>query len=157
MMKKTSKIGIWMLAVGSLIAFISRQKITFGLKGIYLGGVITSTLIPLKIVLYLWNKTVLGSVLVRSISGALVNDGKVIATVNQVINKRIRSNRYVEQTVLMDIHMQEALQGLFNNVMSGDISNLSFEFVGKIVVGEQYPIDIDFRKLFTWQDIQQIL
>ena len=157
MMKKTSKIGIWMLTVGSLIAFISRQKITFGLKGIYLGGVITSTLIPLKIVLYLWNKTVLGSVLVRSISGVLINDGKVIATVNQVINKRIRSNRYVEQTVLMDIHMQEALQGLFNNVMSGDINNLSFEFVGKIVVGEQYPIDIDFRKLFTWQDIQQML
>ena len=42
-------------------------------------------------------------------------------------------------------------------MQSGDINNLSFDFVGEVVVGEQWPVGIKFNKLFTWQDIKRMV
>lgn len=156
MVMMSKSIGKWLLGLGAIVAFLSRQKITFGVKGIYLNGVITPYLIPLKVVVYLANKTI-GKLLVRSVSGILVSDGKVIAKIDQAINKRIRANSYIEQSLLVDINTQETLQAWYSNIQSGDVNNLSFELIGEVVVGEQWPVSIKFNKVFTWQDIQQML
>ena len=95
--------------------------------------------------------------LVRSISGALISNGVTVATINQAVNKRMPSKTTVEQSILIDIHSEEALQVLSANIQSGDINNLSFEFIGEIVVGEQWPVGVKFNKVFTWQEIQQML
>lgn len=151
-----NSIGKLLIGLGAIMAFVSRQRLTFGVKGIFLNGIITPNLIPLKVVVYIANKTI-GRLLVRKISGVLVSDGKIVARIDQPINKRIRSNSYIEQALLVDIHTQETLQALFANVQSGDVNNLSFELIGNVVVGEQWPVDIKFNKVFTWKDIQQIL
>ena len=49
------------------------------------------------------------------------------------------------------------MSALFQNVMSGDINNLAFELIGSILVGEQWPIELKFNKVFTWKEIQQML
>ena len=93
----------------------------------------------------------------RSLSGVLVCNGQTVASIAQPIMKRIPSNKYIEQDVLIDLHNQEALRALFENVQSGNINNLSFELIGEVVVGEQWPISIKFNRIFTWAEIQQML
>ena len=61
------------------------------------------------------------------------------------------------EDVLIDLHNQEALRALFENVQSGNINNLAFELIGEVVVGEQWPISIKFNRIFTWAEIQQML
>lgn len=153
---KKDKLGKILLGIGAAIAFVGSQRFTFGVKGVYLAGVVTPQLIPLRVVVYLVNKTI-GKLMVRSISGELVCEGQRVATINQKVNKRISSGRYIEQGLLVDIHIQESLQALFSNIQSGDITSLSFVFEGKIYVGEQYPVGIRFKKLFTWKDIQKMV
>lgn len=153
---RINNIGKWLIGIGAALAFISRQRLSIAVKGVYLSGIITNELIPLRVVVYLINKTI-ASVLIRSISGALFSDGVKVATIGQTINKRIPANSTTEQSIMVDIHNREALQAIMANIQSGDINNLSFEFVGEIVVGEQFPVGIKFNKLFTWQDIQQMV
>ena len=155
-MNRTSKIGAWIVGLSSLALLFGRQQLGATVKGVYLNGIITTSLIPLRVVVSLVNKTI-GSVLVRSISGSLMSNGLVVASINQPINKRIRANRTVEQSILVDIHSQEALQMILANIQSGDVNNLALDFVGEVVVGEQWPVGIKFNKVFTWQDIQQML
>lgn len=155
-MSRLQKIGKLVLAGVATLAFIGRQKLTFGVSGIYLNGIISKDLIPLRVVAWISNNTI-ASVLVRSLSGVLVCEGKTIASISQTINKRIGSKRYVEQDILIDIHGQEAMQSLYSNIQSGDINNLSFELIGEVVVGEQWPIGIKFNRVFTWAEIQQML
>lgn len=150
------KIGAWFLALSGFVLFFSRQKLSAVVKGVYLNGGITATLIPLRVVVDLINKTI-GTVFVRGISGALISDGFVVASVNQQVNKRIRANRVVEQSIFVDIHNQEALNVILANVQTGDVNNLALEFIGEVVVGEQWPVGIKFNKIFTWQDIRKIL
>lgn len=156
-MSKQKSIGKWFIGIGAALAFVARQKLAIYFKGVYLNGIISTELIPLKVVVSLINNTVVG-VLVRSISGALISsDGKIVATVNQAINKRIPAHRVVEQGIAVDIHNREALQALMANVQTGDVNNLAFEFIGEVVVGEQWPVGIKFNRVFTWQDIQKIV
>ena len=155
-MNRLQKIGSYIIGGVTAIAFFGRQKISYGIKGIYLNGLITTEIIPLRIVGWLGNSTI-ASVLVRSISGVLVCNGYKIATIYQPINKRIRSNSFVEQSFAIDIHNQEALAALFENVNSGSVDNLAFDVIGEIVVGEQWPVSFKFNKLFTWKDIQGAL
>lgn len=155
-MSNKSNIGKWLIGIGAALAFISRQKLSIAVKGVYINGIITSELIPLRVVVYLINKTI-ASVLIRSISGSLISNGVTIATINQAVNKRMPANTTTEQSILVNIYNQEVLQALMANIQSGDINNLSFEFIGEIVVGEQWPIGIKFKKLFTWQEIQQMV
>lgn len=155
-MNSLQKIGSWILGGVVALAFLGRQKITFGIKGVYLNGLITANLIPLRLVVWIKNSTI-GSILIRNMSGVLISNGKTVASISQVINKRIRSNSYVEQDVLLDLQNQELLQSLISNVQSGNINNLSFELIGEVVVGEQYPVGVKFNRVFTWQDIQQMI
>lgn len=155
-MSNKSNIGKWLIGIGAALAFISRQKLSIAVKGVYLNGIITSEVIPLRVVVYLINKTI-ASVLIRSISGSLISNGVTIATINQAVNKRMPANTTTEQSILVNIYNHEVLQALMDNIQSGDINNLSFEFIGEIVVGEQWPIGIKFKKLFTWQEIQQMV
>lgn len=155
-MSDMKKIGAWFLALGGFVLFFSRQKLSAVVKGVYLNGGITATLIPLRVVVDLVNKTI-GTVFVRGISGALISDGFVVASVNQQVNKRIRANRVVEQSIFVDIHNQEALNVILANIQTGDVNNLALEFIGEVVVGEQWPVGIKFNKIFTWQDIRKIL
>lgn len=153
-MNRLQKIGGWILGGVVAIALFSRQKISFVIKGVYLAGVITPQLIPLRISGWLMNSTIAG-VLVRSISGILVCNGQTVASISQMVNKRIGSNSYVVQDLIANIHFQESLSALWANVQSGNINNLAFEFIGEIVVGEDWPVGLKFNKLFTWLDIQQ--
>lgn len=155
-MNKLQKIGAWILGGVAALAFFGKQKLSFGIRGVYLNGIITTQMIPLRIVAWIANKTI-GSVLVRSLSGVLVCEGQTIASIAQPINRRIGANSYIEQNILIDLHNQEALQALFSNIQSGDINNLAFELVGEVVVGEQWPVGLKFNKVFTWQEIQQML
>lgn len=155
-MNKLQKIGAWVLGGVAALAFFGKQKLSFGIRGVYLNGIITTQMIPLRIVAWIANKTI-GSVLVRSLSGVLVCEGQTIASIAQPINRRIGANSYIEQNILIDLHNQEALQALFSNIQSGDINNLAFELVGEVVVGEQWPVGLKFNKVFTWQEIQQML
>lgn len=155
-MNNLQKIGTWVLGGVVALAFIARQQITIGFNGVYLNGIITQNLIPLRVMVWISNKTV-GSVFVRSLSGDLICNGKKIATIYQPINKRIRSHSYVEQSISVDVYAQETLQSLYANIQTGDINNFAFELVGRAVVGEQYPVTIKFNRIFTWQDIQQAL
>lgn len=156
-MNKLQKIGGWILGGVAALAFLGSQKLSLGIRGVYLNGLITSQMIPLRVVVWIANKTVIGSVLVRSLSGVLMCNGQTVASISQLINKRIPSNSYVEQSIMVDLHNQEALQALFANIDSGDINNLAFELVGEIVVGEQWPIGIKFNRVFTYAEIKQML
>lgn len=156
-MNKLQKIGGWILGGVAALAFLGSQKLSLGIRGVYLNGLITSQMIPLRVVVWIANKTVIGSVLVRSLSGVLMCNGQTVASISQLINKRIPSNSYVEQSIMVDLHNQEALQALFANIESGDINNLAFELVGEIVVGEQWPIGIKFNRVFTYAEIKQIV
>lgn len=153
---KKSKAGKWLIGLGAALALLSRQKLSMHVKGIYLNGLITKSVIPLRIIVSLTNKT-MAKVFIRSLSGSLISHGAVVATVNQVVNKRIRANSVVEQNILVDIHKQEALQSLFENIESGHVNNISFELIGELQVGEQYPIGIQFSRIFTWQDIKTMI
>lgn len=155
-MNRLQKIGAWILGGVAALAFFGKQKLSFGIRGVYLNGIITPQMIPLRVVAWIANKTI-GSVLVRSLSGVLICDGRTIASIAQLINKRIGANSYIEQNILIDLHNQESLQALFSNIQSGDINNLAFELVGEVVVGEQWPVGLKFNKVFTWQEIQQML
>lgn len=156
-MNKLQKIGGWILGGVAALAFLGSQKLSLGIRGVYLNGLITSQMIPLRVVVWIANKTVIGSVLVRSLSGVLMCNGQTVASISQLINKRIPSNSYVEQSIMVDLHNQEALQALFANIDSGDINNLAFELVGEIVVGEQWPIGIKFNRVFTYAEIKQMV
>lgn len=157
MMNRLQKIGAWILGGVAAFGLLSRQQLSFGLRGVYLNGAITTQMIPLRVVVWIANKTIIGRVLVRSLSGVLICNGQVVASISQLINKRIASNSYIEQNILVDLHAQESLQALFVNVQSGNIDNLAFELVGEVVVGEQWPIGIKFNRVFTWVEIQQML
>lgn len=148
---------MWILGGVAAFGLLSRQRLSFGLRGVYLNGVITTKMIPLRVVVWIANKTIIGRVLVRSLSGVLLCNGQVVASISQLINKRIASNSYIEQDIFVDLHAQESLQALFVNIQSGDINNLAFELVGEVVVGEQWPIGIKFNRVFTWAEIQQML
>lgn len=156
-MNKLQKIGGWILGGVAALAFLGSQKLSLGIRGVYLNGLITTQMIPLRVVVWVANKTVIGSVLVRSLSGVLMCNGQTVASISQLINKRIPSNSYVEQSIMVDLHNQEALQALFANIESGDINNLAFELVGEIVVGEQWPIGVKFNRVFTYAEIKQMV
>ena len=155
-MNGLQKIGSWLLAGVAALAVFGRQKLSFGIKGVYLNGLITQQSIPLRVVVWIANKTI-GRLLVRSISGSLICEGRVVASIAQKINKRISPNSYVEQSILIDLHNQESLQALFSNIQSGDINNLAFELIGEVVVGEQWPIGFKFNRVFTRAEIRQML
>lgn len=155
-MNKLQKIGSYILGGVLVLALFSRQKISFGVKGVYLNGIITNQTIPLRIVGWLSNSTV-ASVLVRGISGVLICNGQTVATISQTINKRIKPKTFVQQSFMVNIFNQESLSALFANIQSGDINNLAFELIGEIVVGEQWPVSLKFNKVFTWKEIQQVL
>lgn len=155
-MNGLQKIGSWLLAGVAALAVFGRQKLSFGIKGVYLNGLITQQSIPLRVVVWIANKTI-GRLLVRSISGSLICEGRVVASIAQKINKRISPNSYVEQNILINLHNQESLQALFSNIQSGDINNLAFELIGEVVVGEQWPIGFKFNRVFTWSEIRQML
>ena len=155
-MNKLQKIGGWILGGVVALALFSRQKLSFGVRGVYLNGIITPQMIPLRVVAWIANNTI-GSVLVRSLSGVLVCECQTVASIAQSINKRIAPNSYIEQSIFVDLHNQEALHALFANVQSGDINNLAFELIGEVVVGEQWPVGLKFNRVFTWSEIQQML
>lgn len=155
-MNRLQKIGGWILGGALAVALFTRQKIAYGVEAIYLNGVITPNLIPLKVVGWLANSTIAG-VLVRSISGVLVCNGQVVASISQLVNKRIRSNSFVKQDLNVDIYFQESLAALWENIQTGDVTSLSFELVGEVVVGEQWPVGLKFNRVFTWNEIQKML
>lgn len=155
-MSRMRKIGLWVIGGIASIAFVCRQRISFGLKDVYLAGYITNQLIPIRATLWIKNDTI-GGVLVRNLTGNLLCNGEVVATINQPINKRLYSGYYVEQTVVINIQSDAALSSLLKNINSGDISNLAFEFVGQVIVGEQFPFAYKFNRVFTWSEIQGAL
>lgn len=155
-MSKLQKIGLWILGGVGALALLGKQQISFGIKSVYLNGLFTTQMIPLNVVVWIKNNTI-GRLLIRSVSGALVCNGEIVATVAQAINKRIPANSYVEQSILVDLHNQEALRALFANMQSGDINNLAFEFIGEVVVGEQWPVGVKFNRVFTWAEISRSL
>lgn len=155
-MNSLQKIGGLLLGGVVALAVLGRQKLGFGVKGVYLNGIISAQMIPLRVVVWIANKTI-ASVLVRSLSGVLYCEGQTVASIAQPINKRIPSNQYVEQDIFVDLHNQETLRALFSNVQSGSIDNLAFELVGEVVVGEQWPVGIKFNRVFTWSEIKQMV
>lgn len=155
-MNSLQKIGSVLLGGAVALMFFGRQKLSFGIKRVALSGVITTQLIPLKVIVYIANKTI-ASLLVRSLSGVVVCNGETLATVAQPINRRISANSYIEQNINIDLHITETLRALIANIQTGDINNLSFELIGEVVVGEQWPIGIKFNRVFTWAEIQQML
>lgn len=155
-MNSLQKIGSFLFGGALALMFFGKQKINFGIKAIRLNGVITQQLIPLKVIAYIANKTI-GSVLVRSLSGVIVSNGETLATIAQPINRRIAMNSYVEQAIAVDLHVSESLRALMANIKTGDVNNLSFELIGEVVIGEQWPIGIKFNKVFTWAEIQQMV
>lgn len=155
-MNSLQKIGGWLLGGVTALAIFGRQKLSFGIKGVELNGLITQQIIPLRVVVWIANKTI-GRLLVRSISGSLICEGHVVGSIAQTINKRIAANSYVEQDILIDLHNQEALQALFSNIQTGDINNLAFELVGEVIVGEQWPVGFKFNRIFTWAEIRQMI
>lgn len=156
-MNRLQKIGTWILGGVAALGLLGRQQLALGVRGVYLNGLITTQMIPLRVVVWIANKTIIGRVLVRSISGVLMCNGQTVASISQLINKRIAANSFIEQDVLVDLHAQESLQALFANIQTGNINNLAFELVGEVVVGEQWPIGIKFNRLFTWAEVQQML
>ena len=156
-MNRLQKIGTWVLGGVAALSLFGSQQLAFGVRGVYLNGMITTQMIPLRVVIWIANKTIIGRVLVRSISGVLMCNGQTVASISQLINKRIAANSFIEQDVLVDLHAQEALQALFANIQTGNINNLAFELVGEVVVGEQWPIGIKFNRVFTWAEVQQML
>lgn len=155
-MNNLQKIGSWLLGGVAALAFFGKQKLSFGVKNVLLRGAITKDIIPLRVLVWIGNSTIV-SVLVRSLSGVLLCNGQTVASIAQPINKRIAANSYIEQAIMIDLHNQESLAALFANVQSGDINNLAFELVGEVVVGEQWPVGIKFNRIFTWSDIQQMI
>ena len=155
-MNGLQKIGVGILGGAGILALFGKQKLTFGVNGVYLAGVITPEIIPLRVSVWIANKTI-ASVLVRSLSGVLMCNGQVVATINQLVNKRIKSKSYIEQNVFIDLHNQEALTALFENIGGGDISNLAFELVGEVVVGKQWPVGFKFNRIFTWDEIREMI
>ena len=155
-MNTVQKIGGWILGGVAALAVFGKQKLSFGIKGVMLDGIIISEIIPLRVVIWIANKTI-ASLLVRQVSGVLVCNGETVASIAQLINKRIPANSYIEQGILIDLHNQEALRALFANIHSGDINNLAFEFIGEVVVGEQWPVGIKFNRVFTWEEIRSSL
>lgn len=156
-MSNSSKIGKLLIGAGAAIAFLSRQKITVGVKGVYLNGLVSESSIPLRVVVYISNRTILGSLLIRSISGVLVSSGRTVATIDQIVNRRIGAGKYIEHSLLININGVEAMQAIWANIQSGNIQSLAFDLMGEIVVGEQWPVPIRFKKLFTYNEIQQML
>lgn len=156
-MNNIQKIGSWILGGVAALSLLSRQKVSFGVKDVMLNGMITSDIIPLRVVIWIANNTIIGRIFIRSISGALICNGQTVATINQMINKRIPANKYIEQNIFIDLHNKESLQALFQNVQTGDVSNLAFEFIGEVVIGEQWPVGFKFNKIFTWDEIKQML
>lgn len=157
MMNTLQKIGGWLLGGVAVFSLLGRQQLALGVRGVYLNGMITTQIIPLRVVVWIANKTIIGRVLVRSLSGVLMCNGQTVASISQLINKRIAANSYIEQNIVIDLHAQESLQALFANVQSGSIDNLAFELIGEVVVGEQWPVGIKFNRVFTWADIQKML
>ena len=155
-MNRLQKIGSWLLGGVAALALLGKQQISFGIRRVTLNGLITTSIIPLNVVVWIANKTI-ARLLVRSVSGVLLCNGETVASISQLINKRIPANSYVEQGIFVDLHNQEALRALFANVQSGDISNLAFEFIGEVVVGEQWPVGVKFNRVFTWEEIKQTL
>lgn len=156
-MNTLQKIGGWLLGGVAVFSLLGRQQLALGVRGVYLNGMITTQIIPLRVVVWIANKTIIGRVLVRSLSGVLMCNGQTVASISQLINKRIAANSYIEQNIVIDLHAQESLQALFANVQSGSIDNLAFELIGEVVVGEQWPVGIKFNRVFTWADIQKML
>lgn len=156
-MSDTRTIGKLLIGAGAAVAFLSRQKLIVGVKGVYLNGLVTDKLIPLNVVVYISNKTILGSMLIRSISGVLRCEGRTIATIDQLVNRRIPAGKYIEHVLQININGSESLQALWSNIQGGNVNTLAFDLLGEVVIGEQWPIPIKFNKLFTWNEIQQMV
>lgn len=146
-----------LLLGGSLTwMFIKNQAIRVGVRDISLNGMISQSIIPLRVGVWILNKT-FGTVLIRSISCQLVSNDLVVATISQAINKRIPSNSYIEQNIFVDINSNESLSTLLANIQSGDVTSTSFRLVGEVVVGEKFTVSVPIDKFFTWEDINQLL
>lgn len=153
---KIQNIGAALLGGSLLWMFIMRQSVRVGVRGISLNGLMTLDVIPLRVAIYLINDSI-GSILVRSINCQLVSNGLVVASISQNLNKRIPSHGSVEQDLFVDIHNQAALSSFFANVQTGDVTSTSFTLVGEVVIGEHYPLSIKINKLFTWEEIKNML
>lgn len=136
--------------------FLKRQTVRVGVRGIYLNGLVSQSTIPLRVAIYLINDTI-GSILIRSISCQLISNGLVVATISQNVNKRIAAHSCIDQDIFLTINNREALASLFENIQSGDISNISFTLDGEVVVGEKYPVGVKVNRFFTFEDIKQLL
>lgn len=149
-------IGAFLFGGSLLCMFLMRQSVRVGVRSISLNGLVTSSIIPLRVAIYLINDSI-GSVLIRSINCQLVSNGLVVASISQDLNKRIPSHATIEQDLFVDIHNQAALNSLFTNMQSGDVTSTSFTLIGDVVIGERYPLSIKVNKLFTWEEIKAIL
>ena len=57
-MNKLQKIGGWILGGVAALALLGRQQLSFGVRGVYLNGLVTSQIIPLRVALWIANKTI---------------------------------------------------------------------------------------------------
>ena len=146
----------WLIAAGATLAIFARQNITLGVKQVFLSGIATTDVIPLKVVVLLSNNTIV-RFLIRSIHIQIVSNGIVVTEISQTINRRIPSMATVQQTLSCNVYNREVINAILANVQSGDINNLSFELVGDVVIGEQWPISVGFSSLFTWDDIKTMI
>lgn len=72
------------------------------------------------------------SVTINRIDGILYLQGSAAASINQELNLRIEGTSVTPVNLLVDIDWGGVSQGVYNNIMTGNIETLSLQFVGSV-------------------------
>lgn len=103
----------------------------------------------IRLLVQLRNSTPI-SIRLNSISGELYAQGVRIGVVNQSANQLIQANSISNVDIIGELYWDGVAQAIKTNILSGDVRNLNFEFVGYLEV-ENRKIKID--QLITFQEL----
>lgn len=154
-MNKSSKKIVWLGIIAGVYLIASRvSRVVRNLAWRFTGvSVIASNnetnSATVRVGLQLRNSTPV-SVLLNSIVGEIYIQGVRVGSVNQAYNMVIQRESITNLDIIFELFWSGMAQAIKTNVLSGDIRNLNFQFVGYLEV-EGHKINLN--QVITFQDL----
>lgn len=154
-MNKSSKKIVWLGIIAGVYLIASRvSRVVRNLAWRFTGvSVIASNnetnSATVRVGLQLRNSTPV-SVLLNSIVGEIYIQGVRVGSVNQAYNMVIQRESITNLDIIFELFWSGVAQAIKTNVLSGDIRNLKFQFVGYLEV-EGHKINLN--QVITFQDL----
>lgn len=154
-MNKSSKKIVWLGIIAGVYLIASRvSRVVRNLAWRFTGvSVIASNnetnSATVRVGLQLRNSTPV-SVLLNSIVGEIYIQGVRVGSVNQAYNMVIQRESITNLDIIFELFWSGVAQAIKTNVLSGDIRNLNFQFVGYLEV-EGHKVNLN--QVITFQDL----